>query len=676
MRFANAISIGGAFSPQRAGQVIASLAPSFLRRSLRAKMAGAVVATSLVAVALSVSMSAWREAGHERDALVEQRASVAEVLASNLSPSLVFNDPVSARSLLASVRRLQGVSEAYVLRKDGRVFVSDGLRETARRRSASWTGGLPGSRVRGDILETRAPIELGGVRFGELVLVSRLDGLHRAMVQNIVASGLFFLVATAMSLFAGAKLIDLIIRPVRRLSEAIAHVRDAGDFSARVETQSEDEFGRLTENFNALFRELGERDGALRRSLVELTEARDEAETANAAKSDFLANMSHEIRTPLNGVLGMTQAMAVDELSQIQRDRLDVIRQSGESLLAILNDLLDLSKIEAGKLELEEIEFDLDEIARGVYATFTALANRKGLSFSLDVAQARGVYRGDPTRVRQILYNLVSNALKFTTEGEIRVSAVYDGTQLTITVADTGIGIPSDVLHNLFRKFAQADTSTTRKFGGSGLGLAICKQLAEMMGGTITVSSREGGGSTFVFSAPLRRVGEAIAHRASELQMEPAPAHAPGIRVLAAEDNTVNQLVLRTLLHQVGIEPVVVENGEQAVEAWKREDWAVILMDVQMPVMDGPTATRTIRRMEAESGRPRTPIIALTANAMSHQISQYIAAGMDGHVAKPIEAMKLYETVEAALNQNEAGPVEEGLADEGLAEAGRDERAA
>jgi signal transduction histidine kinase len=390
-----------------------------------------------------------------------------------------------------------------------------------------------------------------------------------------------------------------------------------------------------------------------KRAELALAKARDDAEAANRAKSLFLATMSHEIRTPLNGVLGMTQAMAMDDLSPVQRERLGVVHASGEALLAILNDVLDLAKIEAGKLELEEIDFDLEEIARGAQQAFTAQANAKGLEFSLDIKGSQGVYRGDPTRIRQILYNLVSNALKFTDEGEIKVTARWASETLTVAVADTGVGIPADRLPLLFGRFAQADASTTRRFGGTGLGLAICRELALMMGGLIQVESAPGVGSIFTLSLPLERVGDA---RAPSLPAAPEETGTPtlSLRVLAAEDNTVNQLVLKTLLHQLGIEPVVVENGAEAVAAWRAQHWDVILMDVQMPRMDGPTATRAIREAEAAEGRPRTPIIALTANVMAHQLADYFAAGMDGHIAKPIEAARLFEALEAVLESASA----------------------
>ncbi len=379
------------------------------------------------------------------------------------------------------------------------------------------------------------------------------------------------------------------------------------------------------------------------------------ADEANAAKSAFLATMSHEIRTPLNGVLGMAQAMAAGELSDEQRGRLDVVRQSGEALLTILNDILDLSKIEAGKLELETLDFDLGEVVRSVHAPFSAIADDKGVALRLDIEPATGLYRGDPTRLRQILYNLTSNALKFTAAGEVALTARLEPQGLELRVADTGIGIAADRLAALFESFTQADAATSRKFGGTGLGLSICRRLAELMGGTIRAESVLGEGATFIVTLPLPRIGEAAAE--APPPESPAEPQALGaLRVLAAEDNAVNRLVLRTLLEQIGIEPEVVDDGVKAVAAWEGQSWDLILMDVQMPEMDGPSATRAIREREAATGRPRTPIIALTANAMSHQIAEYLAAGMDGHVSKPIEAARLFEAIAAVADSLAEAP--------------------
>ena len=394
----------------------------------------------------------------------------------------------------------------------------------------------------------------------------------------------------------------------------------------------------------------GDRNARRTAAALAIARAKEtDAEAANAAKSSFLATMSHEIRTPLNGVLGMAQAMEADELSDAQRRRLTVIRSSGEALLALLNDVLDLSKIEAGKVELESITFDVAPLAAGVEAAFAHQAADKGLSFlTLIAPEASGVWLGDPTRLRQILYNLVSNAVKFTARGGVSLSVDRQDESLRFVVADTGVGVPADKLDMLFDKFSQVDASTTRRHGGTGLGLAICRELAGLMGGRIAVESGVGEGSRFTLTVPLRR-SDAAPTPAFEAAGETQTSWG-GLRLLAAEDNPINQLVLKTLLAQIGVEPTMVENGEEAIAAWEDGDWAAILMDVQLPVMDGVAATREIRRREAALGRPRTPIIALTANAMAHQIEEYAAAGMEGHVAKPIAAASLFTAIEAALD--------------------------
>jgi signal transduction histidine kinase/ActR/RegA family two-component response regulator len=400
--------------------------------------------------------------------------------------------------------------------------------------------------------------------------------------------------------------------------------------------------------------EMGRSAQRLRRIHTTARAAQNAAVAANLAKSQFIANVSHEIRTPLNGVLGMAQILAASDLSDLQRERVDVIHSSGEVLLSILNDVLDFSKIEAGKLDLEATPFDLVKIAGNVQAAFSAVAESKNLELGvrLEGASLGELYLGDPTRVRQIISNLVANALKFTPAGEVEiiVSQVDEG--VVISVRDTGIGIPEDRLPKLFAQFEQVDASTTRRFGGTGLGLSICHELCRLMGGRILVDSQFGAGSTFTVRLPLKRV-DALAGPSSQApadDFDEADTANGDLRVLAAEDNKINQLVLSTFLQQMDVTPTLVENGALAIEAWRETEFDLILMDMQMPVMDGLTAVRAIRAAEALSGRSRSPIIALTADVMSHHLENYRLAGVDAVVAKPIQFAELARAMQSLLD--------------------------
>ncbi len=398
-----------------------------------------------------------------------------------------------------------------------------------------------------------------------------------------------------------------------------------------------------------------EREDALKQAL-------EEAEAANRAKSQFLAVMGHEIRSPLNGVLGMAQAMELGELPPEQRRRLKVIREAGQVLLGLLNDMLDLSRISAGGLSLEDGLIDGRELAEAAHNLFDGLAAEKDLSFELQLgADAAGPWRGDPARVRQIITNLIGNAVKFTDRGRVGLRIAVEGDSLLLAVSDSGPGIPHAMLERIFEPFAQLDPSNTRRHGGSGLGLAICRNLAQMMGGEIMVASVLGQGSTFTLRLPLERI-----ERPPETARNAAPDLPRGstrpLKILAAEDNPMNQLVLSTLMDAMDLSPQIVSNGEEAVAAWRREPWDLILMDVQMPVMDGLEATRLIRAAEQAENLARTPIIALTANAMQHQIEEYTACGLDSVVAKPLEIRALLAAIHAltgpAAETAAAGPLE------------------
>jgi two-component system, chemotaxis family, sensor kinase Cph1 len=402
------------------------------------------------------------------------------------------------------------------------------------------------------------------------------------------------------------------------------------------------------------------------RQLVEseqaLREAKRFAEAATRAKSQFLAQMSHEIRTPLNGVLGMAQVMGSEALSNQQRDRLGVIQKSGAGLLTVLNDILDLSKIEAGQLDLEDVLFDIKEVAADAFDVFQSIAAAKGISLVLDISdEAQGAWRGDPVRLRQVISNLVSNALKFTSEGEVHVTVdapFRSGAKiLTIAVADTGIGVPAEALPRLFEPFVQADSTTTRRFGGTGLGLTICRDIAERMGGGISVRSVVGKGTVFDVSLPLVWEG-AIEQRSEAGPVETEEqADVSSLRILAAEDNETNQVVLKAVLGSLGVSVTIVDNGRRAVDAWASGQFDLVLMDVEMPVLDGVHATSEIRRIEAECGQQRTPVIAFSANAMKHQVAEYLAAGFDGYLAKPVVVTELYAVLSSAVATKNRGLV-------------------
>jgi len=376
------------------------------------------------------------------------------------------------------------------------------------------------------------------------------------------------------------------------------------------------------------------------------------AEEANRTKSEFLANMSHEIRTPLNGVVSMADALARRELEPQEHEMVELIRSSSATLERLLSDILDSARIESGQVAIERTAFDLEQAVGDVAALWRVRAGESGVALEVDFDPAlAGRVDGDPVRVRQVLTNLVSNALKFTSEGRVRISvSAMDHDRVSFRVSDTGVGFDAAQKARIFSRFQQADGSITRRYGGTGLGLAISSALVGLMGGRLDCDSTPGEGSVFWFDIPLPRVQEPSSPGADAPAVE---VSAGPMRVLLADDHPANRKVVEIMLSATPMELVAVENGRQAVEAFAAGGFDLVLMDMQMPVMDGLTATAEIRKLEAAREAPRTPVIMLTANAMAEHVAAGRAAGADGHLAKPITMDSLFSAIEAVLPERE-----------------------
>ena len=593
--------------------------------------------------------------------------------------SIVFQDPATAAELLNGLRTVDDVIEAQVSLPGGEVFV-------AYRRSLL--------EDQSDIRELYSeslsvPVLLDQEEIASLEI--RVD-LWPVYQQLVWISGIAFVLwllgmvaAYVLSRVFNARITE----PLSDLADMMSEVTDREDYEQRFSYSVNNELGSVVDAFNEMLDRIGDREQRLRRMILDLEEARDQAESAARSKSSFLANMSHEIRTPMNGVMGMIALLKQGDLSEQQRAYFETIERSADALLLIIDDILDFTKIEAGRLKLGRSAFSLRDSLGSIEALFSEPASQKGLvlSFSVDPAVPQVVV-GDPGRIRQILLNLIGNAVKFTDEGSITVKAgLADpdrGEQLRFTVADTGPGIHSDDQTRIFGEFYQADVSLTRAHGGTGLGLSITDQLVRLMGGQIGFESLEGEGTLFWVELPMEVPGDSTLNewaadlpktgasakesaRLERLTNPAASASAPttgateyplpityDLQVLVAEDSEVNQFIIRELLAKWGIEIAVVANGLEAVEAFKGREFDLILMDIQMPEMDGLEATRQIRSLQSGEGvHADCEIVGLSAHAMSGDRERYMAEGMVDYLTKPIRTEELREILDACLEKKQ-----------------------
>jgi signal transduction histidine kinase/DNA-binding response OmpR family regulator len=524
----------------------------------------------------------------------------------------------------------------------------------AAEREEPWSRGggeITGRQIIEDVFGTPAYVL-------EVTTPKVITGIGRNTIDTALA---FFLVATGLFLL-GAWLFtrSLIAAPITSLTRHIENMRKSGDLECSLQSDRSDEIGILQQEFGSLASSLHAAQG-------DLESARDQALAISNAKSDFLAKMSHEIRTPMNGVIGMIELLGNTPLDKAQKRYMHSISHSADSLLEIINDILDFSKMEAGKLILEPRAFNLSSFIADITDSLSGLADRKGLRLNNIVPDGPPMkVEGDPVRLRQVLTNLLGNAIKFTEEGRIllKVSAtpdLGDFDYVTFEIIDTGIGISPRKQQHIFESFAQEDGSTTRRYGGTGLGLSISKQLVEMMGGTIQLRSEPGSGSHFSFTLrlPVDRSGDmsdierTFTHVYGELHSN-APAFKPLLgKVLVAEDNAVNQAVAVGMLAAMGVESVIAGNGKEAVDLYNSQSFDAILMDCQMPVLDGFQAAEEIRKIESRAKGDPIRIIAVTANALAGDMERCIAAGMDDYLRKPYKGEQLNAALIKVLQPGE-----------------------
>ena len=571
--------------------------------------------------------------------MTDQSAVLAKLVGDNAAAAIVFQDPAAATETLATLARSPLVLLGVIEQLDGSLFAEFRVDEDGDIRLLHRSDPQAELRQHFHVQAVTAPIQLDGTELGSITLWINTWDVFAQIATSLLLSLLIWVLGTAAAYFLAERLNSRVVRPLGGLSDLMMQVSTTEDYSRRFDHEEDNEVGVLADSFNQMLAQIDDREKRLQEAISDLEVARDQAEDAARSKSSFLANMSHEIRTPMNGVIGMTSLLKRTELTDRQQLYFDTIEKSGRSLLMIIDDILDFTKIEAGRLEIKNSPYTLRETLSSVREFFAAPARAKGLEFSLDVEdKLPTVMTGDSGRVRQVLLNLIGNSLKFTEQGKIVVTVSMAGGELQqrirFSVTDTGIGIDDDNQKIVFSEFFQADSTSTRQFGGTGLGLAICKQLVTLMGGKISFQSTAHVGSTFWFDLPLvtdvlnpflslipghaepssnNPFAKAIAlgtgnegtdesdqdGRNTGNREQPARWDA---RVLVAEDSDVNQFIIKELLAVFGLTPVIVSNGKEAVASFRQEAFDLVLMDIQMPIMDGVEATG---RLRAAQKKPR-----------------------------------------------------------------------
>ncbi len=678
-----------------------SLAKRYRSLSLTRKFTVLMVATATTALIVAILLFGTMEVFAFRHQLSDRIATLAKITAVNAIDAIEAADAKAARTLVESLRTDPVIELAQIFTSGGdalassaRLNSSHGARPTIaqvrqeHRELADANSMFDARRTSATFhlshLDVTTPILRGGEPVGFVRIVASMAALYQTLALYAWVALVIALAAVGAAYLVTLKLRSSITKPLLDLVDVMHHVSTHQNYDARVEKTTDDEVGSLMDGFNGMLAQLKEREARLaqHRLFLEqqvcertahLEHALGAAQQASRVKSEFLARMSHEIRTPMNGVLGMAELLQNTSLDARQRRLLGTVYGSAEALLQIINDILDFSKVEAGKLELEQQSFKLRGIVEETTELLTERAKAKRLQLACSIAPDLPAWvRGDPQRLRQVLINLIGNAIKFTEVGAVvvRARAAQGRSRIRFEVQDTGPGIPPEMQDAIFQVFTQAHTYTTRRHGGTGLGLAISQQLVRLMGGTIGVRSNSEG-SLFWFEAELpaieapaqlderpakpneqARLQAAVARALggeATVATQPSPSEPrslDGAAVMLVEDNEVNREVAVGMLHALGCTVEVAEHGGVAVDMYPRRRWHAILMDCQMPTMDGLAATGEIRTYEARKDLGRTPIIALTANAADTDRDKCVAIGMDDFVSKPFTMTQLRAVLE------------------------------